>query len=108
MRGSPSSATRTSTLAASSPQEPCSRLPRPRLKLGRHWPSARRTADASEPAAADARAAQPVSDVRALAGQAPDQLAALVLDHEHDRALVDPEVPGRDPAVLLARTRGEG
>src|SRR5262249_36407701 len=50
-----------------------------------------------EPAAGEARALQSAPDVRIALHELPDEAAAIVLDHRHDRALVDAEVVGVDP-----------
>ena len=61
-----------------------------------------------QPAALETRAAQPLDDVGAAAHDVPDQTGAVVLDHEHDRALVHAEVVWGDPPSGRAVFHGEG
>src|SRR6476660_4135498 len=51
-----------------------------------------------EPAAFEAGAPESDSQLPAAAHRRPDQAGAMVLDHEHGRALVDAEMVRRDPA----------
>src|SRR5678816_2284338 len=54
-----------------------------------------------QPTAGEARALQAATNVRIALHQLPDETAAIVLDHRHDRALVDAEVVAVDPADVL-------
>src|SRR5262245_3627192 len=54
-----------------------------------------------QPAAGEARALQAATDVRIALHQLPDEAAAVVLDHRHDRPLVDAEIVAVDPADVL-------
>src|ERR1700744_3724864 len=65
------------------------------------------TRPSSEPAAAKARAAQARGDGRASARRPPGQLAGVVLDHQDDRAFVEPEPPRCNPAMRIAARLGE-
>ena len=68
----------------------CSRSPRDpnRCRLSVH------ALRPSEPSARESSPPQALDQVRTPPHQTPDEIAALVLDHEHDRALVQSEVPG--------------
>ena len=48
---------------------------------------------------AKSRALQSANDMRILAHRLPHQLAAVVLDHRHDRTFVDAEVVDVEPAL---------
>src|SRR5438093_6379810 len=61
------------------------------LQMAARWPRA------LEPAALECRPAQSRHNVGATAHDVPDQAGTVVLDHEDDWALVDPEMAGRDP-----------
>src|SRR5262245_42482904 len=54
-----------------------------------------------QPAAGEACALQAATNVRVTLHQLPDEPAAIVLDHRHDRALVDAEIVAVDPADVL-------
>lgn len=47
-----------------------------------------------QPSAGELRAAQSGDDVRAVAHQLPDELRAIILDHQDDRALIESAVTG--------------
>src|SRR6516225_7254883 len=57
-----------------------------------------------EPAAREPGALQPLAKVRIGAHHAPDEIAAVVLDHGEDRPLIDTDIVRVDPAgVALSR-----
>src|ERR1019366_5594775 len=51
-----------------------------------------------QPAVGKSGAAQPAADIRALPYQFPNQPRAIVLDHQNDDPLVEPEIALGDPA----------
>src|SRR5688500_2880833 len=79
------------------------REPRPRCR--RAVPARRAAARAVsmralQPPAAEAGSLQSADDVRVRLHHIPDEAAAVVLDHQKDRALVDAEIVVVEPAVV--------
>src|SRR5688500_18355324 len=75
--------------------------PIPRRESGRHTrsrvvPSS--IASPFDPAAGEARAAESTNDVRVLLHELPQESGAMILDHRHDGALIDPDVVVIEPA----------
>src|SRR3712207_6669236 len=73
----------------------------------RDWSSDVCSSDLLQPPARKPRAAEAADDVRVPLHEIPQQSRSIILDHEEDRPLVDPEVvavepaaPGHNPAVL--------
>src|SRR6185437_16019418 len=65
--------------------------------------------DLVEPPAAEAGPTKPAKDVRIASHHAPDQLAAVVLDHRQNRPFVDAEEIGVEPAFARKdATEGHG
>ena len=56
-----------------------------------------------QPSAGESRAAQPSVDVCALAHEPPNQAGAEVLDHQHDRPLIESVVALGNPAARTLR-----
>src|SRR6516225_8567226 len=76
---------------------------RARAKLTAARPRARpQSLSGCEPAARESGALQPLTEVRIGAHHPPDEIAAVVLDHGDDRALVDPDVVRVNPAGVAA------
>ena len=65
-------------------------------------PRGQLTAGVGEVRAGEAEAAEAVADFGAAHQEAPEQAGAGVLDHHHDRALVDREMRGGVPVGGLA------
>ena len=61
---------------------------------------------ALQPATAKAGPPQAVDDMRTSPHETPDQLRAVVLDHHHHDALIEPEVARRDPRAPVRARRG--
>src|SRR5512146_3539017 len=61
-----------------------------------------------QPPAGESGGAQPGDDIRTPSHQSPHQPRLVVLDHHHDRSLVDAEVPRRNPAERGTSAIGEG
>src|SRR3954453_5933185 len=59
----------------------------------------------SEPASGETGPAQAPDEGGTTAHQVPQEAAAVVLDHQGDRPLVDPVVVGRHPAVVAPLDR---
>jgi hypothetical protein len=57
----------------------------------------------SQPAAGKPRSTQAAGEVWTPLHQLPQQARTVVFDHQHDRALVEPKMPRRYPAVGTAR-----
>src|SRR4029450_4521675 len=60
-----------------------------------------------KPTAAKSRPPQSSDDRRAAAHDVPEQSSPVVLDHQHDRPLIDAEVIRRDPPTRLAIRHGK-
>src|SRR6266516_4756847 len=73
------------------------------LRRGRRASARRREPTASEAGAAKAR-----NEIGAAAHEAPEEAGAIVLDHQDDRPVIQPEVTRRDPAAGLSGIGREG
>ena len=60
-----------------------------------------------KPTAAESSPPQSSDDCRAAAHDVPEQAGPIILDHQHDRPLIDSEVIGRDPPASRAVLNGE-
>src|SRR5262245_54089909 len=93
------------TAAAASPAITARRLIEPcaRTLLITIAPSRARLLDHGlrQPATGEAGALQAAADVRISLHDRPDETAAVILDHRHDRPLVNAEIVARDPADVV-------
>src|SRR5437773_10859583 len=85
------------------PSAPARMHPEGALRLGCCVAASKESArtEPLQPAAAEPGVAQAGANIKAVAHQPPDQLAAMVLDHHDHNALVEPEVATRYPGAMI-------